>query len=146
MVPNFQDGEFLLTDKFSYRIGNPKRGDVVIFSAPPNRQEDFIKRIVALPGERVSVQSGKMFINGKALAEGYLPSDFRTEPGTYFAEGKTITLGADEFFVLGDNRGHSLDSRSFGPIRKNDIVGRAWLVYWPPGKAGFVPTVTYAGF
>lgn len=146
MIPNFQDGEFLLTDKFSYRIGAPKRGDVVIFSAPPNRQEDFIKRIVALPGERISVQNGKTFVNGKPLAEGYLPSDFRTEPGAYLTEGETMTLGPEEYLVLGDNRGHSLDGRAFGPIKEDDIVGRAWVVYWPPPKAGFVPTVTYAGF
>lgn len=146
MQPNFQDGEYLLTDKFSYRLREPKRGDVVVFAAPPNRQEDFIKRIIGLPGETLYVKGGQIFVDGKPLAETYLPNDFRTDPGVYMSEGERITLGQDEYLVFGDNRGHSLDSRAFGPVKRSDIVGRAWMVYWPPGEAGVIPTISYAGF
>lgn len=145
MVPSFVDGEYLLTDKFSYRLGGAKRGDVIVFAAPTARQ-DFIKRIIGLPGETVYVQAGAVYVGGRPLEESYLPQDFTTFPGVYMAEGETITLGPQEYLVFGDNRDHSLDSRAFGPIKKDDIVGRAWIVYWPPGKAGVVPTVTYAGF
>lgn len=146
MVPNFVDGEYLLTDKLSYRFNNAKRGDVIVFAAPPNRQEDFIKRIIALPGETVYVQEGQVYVDGKPLEETYLPKDFKTEPGVYMTEGERINLEPDEYLVFGDNRNHSLDSRVFGPIKKDDIVGRAWIVYWPPGKMGIVPTTSYAGF
>lgn len=145
MVPNFIDSEYLLTDKLSYRLHAPKRGDVIVFASPQGRQ-DFIKRIIGLPGDTVWVEGGQVFANGKPLEESYLPPDLRTEPAVYMTQGERITLGPDEYLVFGDNRSHSLDSRSFGPIKEGDIVGRAWFVYWPPGKAGVVPTVTYAGF
>lgn len=146
MVPNFADGEYLLTDKVSYRTGVPKRGDVIVFAAPPNRNEDFIKRIVALPGEAVALKDGKLFINGKVLDESYLSKTTATLSGLFLSEGGSITLGSDEYFVMGDNRDHSSDSRAWGPIKRKDIVGRAWVVYWPPQDAGPVPTVSYAGF
>lgn len=146
MVPNFADGEYLLTDKVSYRTGSPKRGDVIVFAAPPTRNEDFIKRIVALPGETISIKEGKISINGKLLDESYLPQATNTLPGLFLSEGGSATLGSDEYFVMGDNRDHSSDSRTWGPIKRKDIVGRAWVVYWPPQDAGPVPTVSYAGF
>lgn len=138
MDPNFIDGEYLLTDKLSYKFSQPKRGDVVVFEAPINRREDYIKRIVALPGENVAVNSGKILINGRPLEEDYLPKTFQTSPGVYLAEGKTITLGPEEYVVLGDNRDNSSDSRSWGPIKKKDFVGRVWLIYWPPKLWGTV--------
>lgn len=143
MLPNFEDGELLLTDKISYRIGNPKRGDVVVFRAPPSKEDDFIKRIIGLPGETISIESGKVYIDGVPLEEDYIPPSIATLSGSFLSEGKQIAIGTDEFFVLGDNRGHSSDSRSWGFIKKEDIVGKAWLVYWPVNKLGIVSAAGY---
>ena len=143
MDPNFSDGEYLLTDKLSYRFGEPKRGDVVVFEAPVNRREDYIKRILALPGENVMVKDGKVLINGRPLDEEYIPETFRTNPGVYLADGSTITLRPDEYIVMGDNRDHSSDSRSWGPVKKSDLVGRAWVIYWPPKLWGLVKGEKY---
>lgn len=137
MLPNFENNEYLLTDKISYRFISPGRGDVVVFAAPPSPGEDYIKRIVGLPKEEILLQNGKIYINGQVLAEEYLPAP-QTEAGVFLQEGKSITLKSDEYLVLGDNRNNSSDSRRWGPIKRGKIVGRAWLVYWPPKKIGFV--------
>lgn len=139
MDPNFDDGEYLLTEKMSYRFGEPKRGDVIVFKAPPSKRDDYIKRIIGLPGETVMVSNGKIFIDQKVLNEKYLPSDFVTRPGAFLATDSSITLKTGEYIVIGDNRDHSYDSRSWGPIKKADIIGKAWFVYWPPKQTGFVP-------
>ncbi|MBI4058685.1 signal peptidase I [Candidatus Microgenomates bacterium] len=131
MEPNFVDGEYLLTEKISYRFGNPQQGDVIIFAAPPDKKSDYIKRIIGLPGDKVSLHNGKVSVNGKELAENYLPSDIMTFGGQFLADEQQITVPASHYFVLGDNRPHSSDSRIFGTISRNDIVGKAWLVYWP---------------
>lgn len=123
MVPNFADGELLLTEKVSYRISKPKRGDVIVFKAPKPQKVDFIKRLIGLPGETVGITDGTIFINGQKLEEPY---------ETQKTEGVIeVTLDENQYFVLGDNRRSSSDSRSFGPIDRNTISGRAWLVYWP---------------
>jgi len=123
MVPNFADGELLLTEKVSYYFHGPQRGDVIVFRAPGLRNVDFIKRVIGLPGETVEVKEGSVFINGNQLRENYIKSQ---------TEGNlNLVIGKDEYLVLGDNRGASSDSRSFGPIKKDSIRGRAWLVYWP---------------
>lgn len=127
MRPNFVDGELLLTEKVTYRIYKPQRGDVVVFRAPTARKVDFIKRIVALPGERVEVEDGRVYINDERLNESYETQETGGDI--------SITLSENQYFVLGDNRGSSSDSRSFGPIFKSSIRGRAWLVYWPIYKS-----------
>lgn len=144
MDPNFFDGEYLLSDKLSYRFGEPTRGDVVVFNAPPNRREDYIKRIIGLPGETISINSGTLLINGKTLKEPYLPRSAQTGGGAFLVEGTSYRINSDEYIVLGDNRDHSSDSRSWGPIKRKDIVGRAWFVYWPPRLVGFVSRVNPA--
>lgn len=139
MLPNFANNEFLLTDKLSYRFGTPKRADVIVFAAPPTPGEDYIKRIVGLPGQAVQLKDGALYIDGQQIAENYLLPATRTEGGTFLPEGKTFRLEQDEYFVLGDNRNNSSDSRRWGPVKKKKIVGRAWLVYWPPSKFGLRP-------
>lgn len=144
MVPNFEDNQFLLTDKISYRLREPQRGDVIIFKAPPSEpcaQEEceYIKRIVGLPTERVKVQEGSIFINDQKLAEKYLPENLRIQPGNFLSEGKTVTLKENEYLVFGDNRSYSRDSREFGPIKRSAIIGRAWFRYWPVSKIGVIP-------
>ncbi len=123
MFPTFVDGELLLTEKVSYRFSQPQRGDVVVFEAPVGHNIDFIKRIIGLPGEQISVQDGSIFINGKKLDEPYLNVE---SPGDM-----QKTLGKNEYFVMGDNRPSSSDSRVFGPITEDKIQGRVFFVYWP---------------
>lgn len=146
MYPNFHDGERLLTDKVSYRFNEPRRGDVIVFQAPPDHSKDFIKRIIALPKETISIKGDKIYVNGKLLDEFYLSSSVITQPGAFLADGKGLVLAEDEYMVMGDNREHSSDSRSWGPIKKSAIVGKAWFIYWPPQGMGIIPAVTYAGF
>lgn len=143
MHPNFPDGEYLLTDKVSYRFGEPKRGDVIVFKAPTGNGDEFIKRIIGLPEERISVKDGKMYINDRVLEEKYLDTSVYTSAGTFLQEGQSVTVPQDEYFVLGDNRPHSSDSRAWGFIGKKKITGRAWLIYWPLKSAGVVKKVNY---
>lgn len=128
MLPNFYNNELLLTEKVSYRFGDPKRGDVIVFKAPERQNVDFIKRIVGLPGDTVDIKDGSVFVNGKELIEPY-----ETQKTQGF---ETVKLGQGEYFVLGDNRGSSSDSRSFGAINGNSIKGRVFVVYWPITKSG----------
>jgi signal peptidase I len=142
MQPNFENGEYLLTNKITYRFNQPQRGDIVIFKAPPKQEYDYIKRIIGLPGDQVSLQKGKLFINGSLLDEtSYLPQDTFTSEGHFLPEGKEITVPEKQYFVVGDNRLHSSDSRDWGYIMTGDIVGKAWLRYWPADKFGFIPTI-----
>ncbi len=138
MEPNFHDGEYLLTDKISYRLHTPERGDVIVFKAPPDYVDEFIKRIIGIPGDTVSVKNSKVFVNGREIPEAYIPAEYHTYAGRFADEGAVLTVPADEYFVLGDNREHSLDSRNIGFIGKDKITGRAWLIYWPVNKAGIV--------
>jgi signal peptidase I len=148
MVPNFQSGEYVLTDKVSYRLGVPHRGDVIVFHAPASAQCpkgtgcDFIKRVVGLPGETVEVKENHLYINGQVLDEPYIPTDFETLPGA-FTKNKPVTLAENEYFVVGDNRPYSSDSRAWGPITRDEIVGKAFFRYWPPQEAGLLPSTDY---
>lgn len=148
MVPYFQSGDYVLTDKVSYRLGDPERGDVVVFHAPEAANCpkgtgcDFIKRVLAVPGDTVQVDNNKIIVNGIPLNEPYIPADYQTLPGAY-TKGRTITLGPDEYFVSGDNRPYSSDSRAWGPINKTDIVGKAFFRYLPLDKMMWIEDVKY---
>lgn len=144
MQPNFIDGEYLLSDKVSYRFGEPKRGDVVVFEAPGADGEEFIKRIIGLPGESVSIVGNRVFIDNKELIETYLPASFVTNVGAFLKQGESAVVPPDNYFVLGDNRSHSSDSRAWGFIEKSAITGRAWVIYWPLSVAGSVDEVEYS--
>ena len=142
MSPNYPDSEYLLTEKVSYYKNSPKRGDVVVFT-PPVSTDDYIKRIIGLPGENVSIKDGKIYINSELLKEDYLVNDVYTQSGSFLQEGQSYKVADGEFFVMGDNRAHSYDSRSFGPIKKKVISGKAWVIYWPVGLAGAVSSPNY---
>ncbi len=144
MQPNFPNGEYLLTDKITYRFHEPKRGDVIVFKPPVNPNEEFIKRIIGLPGETVSINRGKIYINGKLLPETYLKDTVVTSGEDFLTEGKQYTVPAGKYFVCGDNRPVSSDSRSWGPITKAEITGRAWLIYYPFPNFGTVKDTSYA--
>lgn len=144
MEPNFHDSEYILTDKISYKFGEAKRGDVVIFKAPVNQEVDYIKRVIGLPGDRVKVQKGYVYVNGKQIEEPYLKDLTSILPGSSMQEGVEITVPENHLFAMGDNRPHSSDSRSFGPVANNLIIGKALFRYWPVTEFGLVPHVTYS--
>jgi signal peptidase I len=132
MEPNLHDGQYLIVDKISYRLGKPQRGDVVVFEPPNKPGEDYVKRVIALPGELVEIQNGQVFINHQPLDEPYI-----VRPGSYTYEGRRI--GLDELFVLGDNRNSSSDSHNWGMLSQDKVVGKAWISYWPPKQWGVIP-------
>ncbi len=138
MEPNFHDVELILTNRVSYRIREPQRGDVVVFRAPMREDRDYIKRIIGLPGDKVMVKEGRVYINGKLLEEPYLPSNVYTKPGFYLSEGVEKIVPPRSYIVMGDNRDHSSDSREWGPVPFRNIIGKAWLRYWPLSKAGMI--------
>ena len=141
MDPTFPDKEYLLTEKVSYYLKDPQRGDVVVFQPPVSDLDEFIKRVIGLPGERVMLKSGKVYINGSLLEESYLADTVYTGTEGYIAENQEFTIPDGQYFVMGDNRPHSSDSRAWGPVAKNKITGRAWIVYWP--LKGVVPKISY---
>lgn len=128
MEPNFQNGNYLVVDIVSYRFENPARGDVTVFHYPGNRSLYYIKRIVGLPGDKIDLSEGNIFVNGVKIDEKYLPGDTVTDT---FTKSEFI-LGADQYFVMGDNRSASFDSRSWGPLLRSDIVGVVKFRVWPP--------------
>ena len=148
MFPNFVDKQYLLTDKLSYRLGTPQRGDVVIFRAPSTEacavdQCEYIKRVIGIPGDKVMVKDGSVYLNGKMLNQSFLPDGVVTEPGSFAEEGKEITVTDGNYLCFGDNRPHSRDGREFGLISKDLIVGKAFLKYWPVSAIGLIPTVRF---
>lgn len=144
MEPNFPDGEFLLTDKLSYRFGEPKRGDVVVFEAPGANGDEFIKRIIGLPGETIFINDNKVYINGTQLNEDYLANNILIPSGMFLKEGIEYNIPDGRYIVMGDNRPASSDSRAWGPITLDEITGKAWVVYWPVNDMRFVEEVSYS--
>lgn len=143
MEPNFYDQEYILTEKVSYYFGKPMRSDVIVFKYPQNPDFDYIKRIVALPGEEISIKNGSVFINGQKLDEGYLPTNLLTTGHSFLPEGKSFVVPNDQYVVFGDNRNRSSDSREWGTVPKELIIGKAFFVYWPPKDVGFVIHASY---
>lgn len=147
MEPNFYDHEYLIIDELSYRLSLPNRGDIVVFRYPKDPDQYFIKRIVGLPGERVIIKDGAVFIADQVgqepvrVDEAYLPAGVVTELAIR-GYGDVI-LGDDEYFLLGDNRQQSLDSRVFGPVSKDFIIGRTWLRGWPIDRMTVFGAPTY---
>lgn len=136
MDPNLHHGEYLIVDKISYRLPFnwrlPQRGDVIVFEAPTQPGKDFVKRIIGLPGETVEIKQGQVFINGAPYDE---PFGARLDR---FSMGPQV-VPEGEYFVMGDNRGNSNDSRNWGMLPFEEVVGRAWVSYWPPTSWGAIP-------
>ena len=151
METTLQENDRVLVNKLSYRIGEPDRGDVVVFDRTPNPEEslvgalvrnlaesvgartpeaDLIKRIIALPGETIEIKQNTVFIDGVAIDEPYL------RPGIRTSRFDALKVPEGEYFVMGDNRSRSLDSRSFGTISREEIVGRAFVIIWPTSRWG----------
>lgn len=132
MDPNFLDGDYLIIDEISYRFGEPERGDVIVFHYPLDRSQFFIKRIIGLPGEAIKIEDGQIFVYSQDTPDERVvldESDYLED--SYTPGNLEITLGEDEYFVLGDNRDASSDSRKWGGVNRDYITGRAWIRAWP---------------
>lgn len=143
MHPTYKNGEYLMANKISYKLHKPERGDVVIFKYSDT--QDFIKRIIGLPGDTVMLKDGNIYINGVKLEESdYLSESIYTNGQEYLKEGQSITVPDGEYFVCGDNRNHSSDSRAFGPVKLQNIKGKAWIVYFPFSQFRLVKHQSYS--
>lgn len=131
MEPNFVDHQYLIIDELSYRLSDPKRGEIIVFRYPKDPRQYFIKRIMGLPGETVRVRDGKVYIINADYPQGVLVNENDYLSDSFTAGNKEVQLGEDEYFVLGDNRSASLDSRGFGTVPRRLIIGRVWLRGWP---------------
>lgn len=138
MVPTMHNGDYLITEKISYRFREPKRGEIVVLKNPRDESQDFIKRIIAVPGETLRIINNSVYVNDRILNENYLPSNISTHPGAYVREGDIIKVGKNQYFAFGDNREHSSDSREWGPITKEEIVGKALFRYFPLKDVGLL--------
>lgn len=127
MEPTLLPHDRVLVDKIFYRLRQPHRGDVVVLKYPLNPQRNYIKRIVALPGDTLEVRNGRLFVNGRRMTELYVNGQAQGNYGP-------LAVPPDSVFVMGDNRNNSEDSRAFGALKKNLIVGQALLIYWPPQR------------
>jgi signal peptidase I len=133
MNPGLEDQDRLFINKLAFRVGDIHRGDVVVFRYPHDHTKSYIKRVIALPGDFVRIDHGRVFVNNRYIPEPYVPSRFADERST-----PNMELAKDEFFVMGDHRSISSDSRDFGPVSRDLIYGKAAFVYWPVDQAGVV--------
>ena len=137
MQPNFYTGQLVIVNRFAYFFNRPQRGDVIVLHDPGNPQQDFIKRVIGLPGELVQIKDGRVYVNGTMLEEPYIAE---------FCDNRCDGMWdvkPDQYFVLGDNRPHSYDGHSFGPISQSLIVGQAWIRYWPLPDVGIIEHPRY---
>jgi signal peptidase I len=137
MEPNFYHGDSIMVNKVNYRFSDPQRGQVIIFNPPFDSPHPFVKRVIGLPGDVVEIRDGKVFINSTPLDE-----------DRYIKERPNYTMPAtqvseNEYFVLGDNRNHSNDSQDGWTVPRDNIIGKAWFIYWPPGRWGVVKHYSY---
>jgi len=137
MEPNFHDGECIMVNKVCYRSSGPQRGEVIIFDPPFDSEYPFIKRVIGLPGETVEIKDGKVSIDGILLEE----EEYIMAPPNYTMPATEVL--EDEYFVLGDNRNNSTDSSKGWTVPRDNIIGKAWFIYWPPSKLGVVKHYSY---
>jgi len=136
MEPTLVSGEYVIINRLSYRLGSPQRGDIIVFHFPRDPKEEYIKRVIGLPGDEVEVKNGTVYVNGQLFDESYLNVKM-----DYFG---TWRIPADQLFVLGDNRNNSSDSHDWGTVPMDYVVGKAVIVYWPPPAWGLIDHVPLA--
>jgi len=130
MVPTLNNGQFVMVNRLAFKLGDPSHGDVVVFHYPRDPQQEYIKRIIGLPGDIVVINNGHVYVNGQQLIEPYIAAAPRSQGEWEIPE--------NHVFVLGDNRNNSQDSRSFGAVSMENVIGKALFIYWPPTDWGSV--------
>lgn len=143
MDPTFQNGEYVLTNLITVRVNGVHRGDVIVFVAPPEKDKDYIKRVIGLPGDRIKLDNGDVYLNGKKLDQSFLPTDVRTNGGSFLGEDSEVVVPENDYFVMGDNRPFSSDSREWGFVPKSAVIGKSLLVYWPPNRTRIIKHVSF---
>jgi len=133
MQPELRDQDRLFINKFVYDFEGISRGDVVVFHYPRDPEKSYIKRVIALPGDMLSIDDGRVYVNGKRVSEPYVPLKYRDERSI-----PSMVIPPNEYFVMGDHRSISSDSRDFGPVPRNLIYGKAAFIYWPADNMGVV--------
>lgn len=136
MYPGLNDGDSLLVSKISYRLSIPKRGDIVVFKAPADPGEEYIKRIIGATGDKLEIQNNKIYINGALESGTFIPQNISTRPGRFLAEDRILSIPEGYYFVMGDNRPASSDSRDWGLVPRKNIIGKAVFRFWPPTQFG----------
>jgi len=131
MLPSLEEGEYVIIDKLSYYLDDPERGDIIVLQFPNDRSRDFIKRVIGIPGDHIDIGDNQVRINGTLIDEPYI----NAEP----AYSGSWDVPADSYFVLGDNRNNSSDSHNWSFLPREDVVGKAWIIYWGPENWGLVP-------
>jgi signal peptidase I len=133
MFPTFKNREYILTNIITIKINSPlNHGDVIVFKAPTDPDKDFIKRVIGLAGDKVYLKEGFVYVNDKKLDEhAYLAADVRTYGGSFLKEGEPVIVPDGEYLVMGDNRPYSSDSREWGLLKRQNVIGKSFFVYWP---------------
>jgi len=137
MLPNFVNNDYVLTEKITQHFDGYNKGEAIVFHYPNDTTKDYIKRIIALPGDEVMIENGKVYINDVVLDETYTDGS-ETRGNRFLGTGDRYRLGDNEYFVLGDNRDESSDSREWGPVDKSLIVGKVFFRYWPISSFGMI--------
>lgn len=143
MEPTFEDNNYILIDEISYRFRDPEREEVVVFRFPEDRKQFFIKRIVGMPGETVEIKNDKVIIHNKQNPSGFTLNETYLDKGQHTMGDMRIKLDQNEYFVLGDNRLRSSDSRRWGPLNRSLITGRVFFRAWPVNEFGAIPKAAY---
>ena len=139
MYPNLHNNEYLITNLIGLKLSDPNLGDIIVFKAPNEIERDFIKRVIGIAGDRVSIRDGHVYLNQEQLDESkYLKPSVKTYGGSFLQEGEEILVPEGYFFVLGDNRSYSSDSREWGFVPKNNVIGNSIVIYWPLNSAGII--------
>jgi signal peptidase I len=141
MEPTLHNGEYILVDKLTYRFRSPERGDVVVFVFPEDHSLDYIKRVIGIPGDHVVIKNKHVYVNGVALNEPYIAAEPTYAPCTYC----DVTVPKGQLFVMGDNRNNSSDSHEWGLLPRDNVIGRAWVSYWPLPDLTFLHQPSYVG-
>lgn len=139
MEPTFINGDYIFTSRITYKFKPFERGDVVVFKSPKNPDIEYIKRIIGLPGDKVMVKESEVYVNGRKLTEKYISEKTNLWDGGYSKEGIATTVPQGYLFVMGDNRPRSSDSREFGPVTKESMIGQVFYRYFPQNKMGVIP-------
>lgn len=136
MEPTFYNGNYIFTSKVTYKLRDPIRGDVVVFHSPKNNEIEYIKRIIGIPGDTIMIQNTTVYVNGKPINEPYISATTELIYGGFLVEGIAITVPENQYFVMGDNRPRSSDSREFGPVPYESLIGQVIYRYFPFNEAG----------